>query len=147
MEKELNVMEDFFEETPDEHIFDESDDADASISEINESPRVIRQREERKNIERTLPSSHVLKVRADTPTPFLAKAICGCFKDFMECELQAVGPRANWVASKAIIVAKGEMATLNLCLRSNMGFIEPRPIINGSPQTGIRYTLSVETMK
>ena len=107
-----------------------------------ESPR--RPTRPRKQIERELPRTHVLRVAGDTNVNKLAKTICGCIKDFVKCELLAIGPGPAWVANKAYLVAKSELAKFNWKLKYDAGFIEPRPVIDGVERTGLRILLTVE---
>ena len=98
----------------------------------------------RKDIVRELPKTHVLKVASETNVNKLAKTIVGCIKDFLKCELLCIGAGPTWVAVKAYMVAKGELAKYNYRLKLEAGFIEPRPVIDGMERTGARILLVAE---
>ena len=121
-----------------------SDTTDQNALSVTMGTGSGRTKKSRKDIVRELPKTHVLKVASDTNVNKLAKTIVGCIKDFLKCELLCIGAGPTWVAVKAYMVAKGELAKYNYRLKFESGFIEPRPVIDGMERTGARVLLVAE---
>ena len=116
------------------------------VTSINVTEIQSDHRQNRKEITRELPKSHILRVASDTNVNKLAKTICGCIKDFLKCDLLVIGAGPTWAATKAYLVAKGELAKYNIKLKYDAGFIEPRPVIEGAEKTGVKISLTPEEM-
>lgn len=86
---------------------------------------------------RELPEAPVLKVGRKTDPFTLSTAIMGCLKDYGYCTLESVMERATFQSIKACILAKQRLEKLNIHVGWSQSFLEPRPVIDGKPSTGI----------
>jgi stage V sporulation protein SpoVS len=95
----------------------------------------------KEKIKRTKPTSPELKVAHDTPPKALSMTIVGCLKDFGKCRLKVIGGESIKQSMKAFILAASYLKQMNIHVYIEPSFVEPRPIINGKPNTG--YFLTV----
>jgi stage V sporulation protein SpoVS len=107
----------------------------------------VNKKRTKKDFVRELPKNYSLRVASSTNVNNLAKTIIGCIKDFLRCELICIGAGANWVATKAYVVAKGELSKYNHRLKYEAGFVEPRVVIDGVERTGVRIVLVTEEIE
>lgn len=101
-------------------------------------------------INKSLPEHHVLRVSKKTDPFALSTSIIGCIKDFGHCTIESVMERATFQSLKACILARQrllEIDELEMDIEYEHHFIEPRPIIDGKPSTGIRIEVSLKNSK
>lgn len=84
-----------------------------------------------------------LKVGGQTNPISLKTAICGHIKDGSIVYLDAIGVAANYVATKAVIMARGQLATMGMELNSSQIFhdLEIKDPKDKETKTAIRWII------